>query len=102
MQVVDVREPSSPGSGEVLVRPEAVGICGSDFHYFLGDIGAVEESQRFPRIQGTRRRGSSRRWGPTAHHTSGQASGSRCSLTRRAGSATRAGSPAAMPASNPA
>jgi L-gulonate 5-dehydrogenase len=52
MQVVDVREPSSPGPGEVLVRPEAVGICGSDFHYFLGDIGAVEESQRFPRIQG--------------------------------------------------
>jgi threonine dehydrogenase-like Zn-dependent dehydrogenase len=52
MAVVDVPEPSAPGSGEVLVRPEAVGICGSDFHYFLGDIGAVEESQRFPRIQG--------------------------------------------------
>ena len=52
MRIVDVAEPGAPGAGEVLVRPEAVGLCGSDFHYFLGDIGAVEESQRFPRIQG--------------------------------------------------
>jgi L-gulonate 5-dehydrogenase len=52
LSVVDVAEPGAPGSGEVLVRPEAVGLCGSDFHYFLGDIGAVEESERFPRIQG--------------------------------------------------
>jgi 2-desacetyl-2-hydroxyethyl bacteriochlorophyllide A dehydrogenase len=52
MRVVDVPEPPTPGAGEVLIRPEAVGLCGSDFHYFLGDIGAVEESQRFPRIQG--------------------------------------------------
>ena len=52
MRVVDVAEPRAPGSGEVLVRPEIVGLCGSDFHYFLGDVGAVEESQRFPRIQG--------------------------------------------------
>jgi L-gulonate 5-dehydrogenase len=52
MRVVDVPDPGDPGPGEVLVRPEAVGICGSDFHYFLGDIGAVEDSQLYPRIQG--------------------------------------------------
>jgi threonine dehydrogenase-like Zn-dependent dehydrogenase len=52
MRVVDVPDPGDPGAGEVLVRPEAVGICGSDFHYFLGDIGAVEGSQLYPRIQG--------------------------------------------------
>lgn len=52
MRVVDVPDPQDPGVGEVLVRPEAVGLCGSDFHYFLGDIGAVPDSQLFPRIQG--------------------------------------------------
>jgi threonine dehydrogenase-like Zn-dependent dehydrogenase len=52
MRVVDVPEPGEPGIGEVLVRPEAVGLCGSDYHYFLGDIGAVPDSQLYPRIQG--------------------------------------------------
>jgi threonine dehydrogenase-like Zn-dependent dehydrogenase len=52
MAVVDVPEPSEPGPGEVLVRPEAVGLCGSDFHYYMGDIGGMDEAERFPRIQG--------------------------------------------------
>jgi threonine dehydrogenase-like Zn-dependent dehydrogenase len=52
MVVVDVAEPGDPGPGEVLVRPEAVGLCGSDFHYYLGDIGGVDAAERFPRIQG--------------------------------------------------
>jgi threonine dehydrogenase-like Zn-dependent dehydrogenase len=52
MSVVDVPEPGEPGSGEVIVRPEAVGLCGSDFHYFLGDLGAVESSRLYPRVQG--------------------------------------------------
>jgi threonine dehydrogenase-like Zn-dependent dehydrogenase len=39
-------EPGEPGPGEVLVRPQAVGICGSDFHYLEGELGD------FPRIQG--------------------------------------------------
>jgi len=48
-----VREPGAPGPGEVLVRPEAVGLCGSDFHYFLGDIGTIEDpASLYPRIQG--------------------------------------------------
>ena len=52
MRVVDVLDPGEPEIGEVIVRPEAVGLCGSDFHYFLGDLGAVESAQLYPRIQG--------------------------------------------------
>jgi threonine dehydrogenase-like Zn-dependent dehydrogenase len=53
MEVVAVPEPGEPGPGEVLVRPDAVGLCGSDFHYFLGDIGTIDDpSTLYPRIQG--------------------------------------------------
>ncbi len=53
MEVVAVPEPGRPGPGEVLVRPEAVGLCGSDFHYFLGDIGTIDDpASLYPRIQG--------------------------------------------------
>ena len=53
MEVVDVREPDAPGPGEVLLAPEAVGLCGSDFHYFLGDIGTIDDpAALYPRIQG--------------------------------------------------
>jgi L-gulonate 5-dehydrogenase len=47
MAITDVPPPGRPGDGEVVVRPEAVGICGSDFHLFLGELGPL-----FPRIQG--------------------------------------------------
>ena len=53
MEVADVREPDAPGPGEVLVRPETVGLCGSDFHYFHGDIGLTDDpDELYPRIQG--------------------------------------------------
>ncbi len=53
MEVADVGEPGGPGPGQVLVAPEAVGLCGSDFHYFLGDIGTIDDpSSLYPRIQG--------------------------------------------------
>ncbi|HEX3454089.1 MAG TPA: alcohol dehydrogenase catalytic domain-containing protein [Gaiellaceae bacterium] len=52
MTVVDVPDSGAPGPGQVSVWPEAVGLCGSDFHYFLGDIGAVDSSSLYPRIQG--------------------------------------------------
>ncbi len=53
MEVADVREPGQPGPGELLVRPESVGLCGSDFHYFHGDIGLTEDpDDLYPRIQG--------------------------------------------------
>jgi len=53
MEVVDARVPDAPGPGEVLLAPEAVGLCGSDFHYFLGDIGTIDDpASLYPRIQG--------------------------------------------------
>jgi L-gulonate 5-dehydrogenase len=48
MEVVDLPEPGEPGPGEVLVSPDAVGLCGSDFHYFLGHLGF----EVYPRVQG--------------------------------------------------
>jgi L-gulonate 5-dehydrogenase len=51
MELADVPAPGEPGPGEVLVRPQAVGICGSDFHFLLAEIGPEDGSQ-FPRIQG--------------------------------------------------
>jgi threonine dehydrogenase-like Zn-dependent dehydrogenase len=47
MELVELPAPSEPGPGEVLVRPQAVGICGSDFHFLMGELG-----DDFPRIQG--------------------------------------------------
>jgi threonine dehydrogenase-like Zn-dependent dehydrogenase len=53
MEVGSVGAPAAPGFGEVLVAPEVVGLCGSDFHYFLGDIGTIDDpSVLYPRIQG--------------------------------------------------
>ena len=53
MELADVREPDAPGAGELLIRPETVGLCGSDFHYFHGDIGLTDDpDDLYPRIQG--------------------------------------------------
>lgn len=53
LEVGSVPEPGEPGPGQVLIRPEAVGLCGSDFHYFTGDIGTIDDpSTLYPRIQG--------------------------------------------------
>jgi threonine dehydrogenase-like Zn-dependent dehydrogenase len=53
MVVEDVSGPGRPRAGHVIVRPERVGICGSDFHLFSGDVGALSGSRDFyPRIQG--------------------------------------------------
>jgi threonine dehydrogenase-like Zn-dependent dehydrogenase len=53
MEVADRPDPGEPRAGELVVRPEVVGICGSDFHYFLGDIGTIEDpSVLYPRVQG--------------------------------------------------
>ena len=40
------------GDVTVVVRPEAIGLCGSDFHYFHGDLGSVSDDELYPRIQG--------------------------------------------------
>jgi L-gulonate 5-dehydrogenase len=54
MEVVDVAEASDPGPGQVLVRSEAVGICGSDYHFLLGELSdaAGGGASPFPKIQG--------------------------------------------------
>ena len=38
MTLVDLPTPT-PGPGEVLLKPEAIGICGSDVHGFTGESG---------------------------------------------------------------
>jgi L-gulonate 5-dehydrogenase len=54
MELVDVPEPPPPGPGEVIVASMAVGICGSDYHFFTGHLSdeAGGGSKAFPKIQG--------------------------------------------------
>jgi 2-desacetyl-2-hydroxyethyl bacteriochlorophyllide A dehydrogenase len=53
MVIEDVSGPGRARAGHVIVRPERVGICGSDFHLFSGDVGALSGARDFyPRIQG--------------------------------------------------
>jgi L-gulonate 5-dehydrogenase len=53
MVVDDVPEPGPPGPLDVIVRPEAVGICGSDLHFYSGDTAALSGARPFfPRVQG--------------------------------------------------
>jgi threonine dehydrogenase-like Zn-dependent dehydrogenase len=53
MVIEDVPGPGRARAGYVIVRPEAVGICGSDFHLFSGDVGALSGARDFyPRVQG--------------------------------------------------
>jgi threonine dehydrogenase-like Zn-dependent dehydrogenase len=50
--VIDRDEPPAPGPGQVLLAPEAVGICGSDYHFFLGELSAEAGGSQFPRVLG--------------------------------------------------
>jgi L-gulonate 5-dehydrogenase len=53
MEVGDAAEPREPGAGEVLVRPEAIGVCGSDYHFMTGELALPPEfGPQFPRVQG--------------------------------------------------
>jgi len=51
MIVVERPDPGPPGPGQVVVAPEAVGICGSDYHIFFGEL-SEEAGGSLPRIQG--------------------------------------------------
>ncbi len=51
MALREVAPPADPGPGEVLVRPEAIGLCGSDFHFYLGEL-SERAGGAFPRVQG--------------------------------------------------
>ncbi|MGH2916756.1 MAG: zinc-binding dehydrogenase [Solirubrobacteraceae bacterium] len=50
--VVQRPAPEAPGPGRVLVAPEAVGICGSDYSFFLGHMSDAAGGSHFPRVQG--------------------------------------------------
>ena len=52
MRVREVPEPGDPGVGELVVRPDAVGLCGSDYHFFDGGLTEAAGGGRFPRVQG--------------------------------------------------
>jgi threonine dehydrogenase-like Zn-dependent dehydrogenase len=52
MSLLERSDPPDPGPGVVVVRPEAVGICGSDYHFFLGELSAEAGGSQFPRVQG--------------------------------------------------
>jgi L-gulonate 5-dehydrogenase len=59
MEVREAPEPK-PGAGQALIRVEAVGLCGSDFHLFLGD----HPYARFPQTQGHEFSGVIETFGP--------------------------------------
>ncbi|MGH2927313.1 MAG: alcohol dehydrogenase catalytic domain-containing protein, partial [Solirubrobacteraceae bacterium] len=52
MTVVERPEPDDPAPGVVVVAPEAVGICGSDYSFFTGHMTAAAGGSQFPRVQG--------------------------------------------------
>jgi threonine dehydrogenase-like Zn-dependent dehydrogenase len=52
MALLERPEPSEPGPHQVVVAPEAVGICGSDYHFFAGELSEAAGGSRFPRVQG--------------------------------------------------
>jgi threonine dehydrogenase-like Zn-dependent dehydrogenase len=48
----DRPEPGHPATGQVLLRPEAVGICGSDYHFIAGELSEQAGGSQFPRVLG--------------------------------------------------
>ncbi len=53
MVLDEVGDPGPPGPQEVILRPEVVGVCGSDLHLYSGDVGALSGARSFfPRVQG--------------------------------------------------
>lgn len=52
MALRDVPDPDGPGPGQVLVRPDGVGLCGSDFHFYAGELTEAAGGGGFPRVQG--------------------------------------------------
>src|SRR3984957_16280534 len=62
--LLDRGDPPPPGPGEVVVAPEAVGICGSDYHFFTGELSEAAGGSQFPRVQGHELAGSITALGP--------------------------------------
>jgi 2-desacetyl-2-hydroxyethyl bacteriochlorophyllide A dehydrogenase len=51
VDLIEVPEPRV-GPGEVLVQVKACGICGSDLHFYLSELGAERRISGFPRVLG--------------------------------------------------
>jgi L-iditol 2-dehydrogenase len=51
IEVRDMPDPRDPGPGEVTVRVRAVGICGSDMHYYL-EGGCAGYPAQYPSVLG--------------------------------------------------
>jgi threonine dehydrogenase-like Zn-dependent dehydrogenase len=64
MRVVDRDEPPAPQAGQVVLRPEAIGICGSDYHFFSGHLSDAAGGSQFPRVQGHELAGTIAALGP--------------------------------------
>jgi threonine dehydrogenase-like Zn-dependent dehydrogenase len=64
MALVDRPEPPAPGRGEVVVHPEAVGICGSDYSFFAGHLSDAAGGSQFPRVLGHETAGTITQVGP--------------------------------------
>jgi L-gulonate 5-dehydrogenase len=54
LEVASVDAPAGPGPNEVLLRPELVGVCGSDLHLFHGHLPVTPRrgDSLYPVIQG--------------------------------------------------
>lgn len=46
LEVTSVPDEREPGPGEALVRVTAVGVCGTDLHYFRGETGRTDPLER--------------------------------------------------------
>ena len=44
IEVIDIPQPAAPAAGEVLIRLQYVGFCGSDLNTFLGRNGMAKEN----------------------------------------------------------
>ena len=44
IEVIDILQPAAPAAGEVLIRLQYVGFCGSDLNTFLGRNGMAKEN----------------------------------------------------------
>ena len=76
IEVVEVPDPAPPGPGEVLVRLRAVGICGSDMHWYKeGRI--ADHAARYPQVLGHEPAGEIVEAGP---HSNGLRPGDRVSI----------------------
>ncbi len=64
MMVAERPGPPAPGHGHVVIRPEAVGLCGSDYHFFAGQLADAAGGSQFPRIQGHELAGTITALGP--------------------------------------